>query len=66
MSFCYESCVLSGRGLCVGLITSPDRNPTDCGASFCVIWGVGGGIPTCRHAAYSSRICPIPFIVISA
>jgi hypothetical protein len=29
--------VLSGRGLCDGLITRPERSPTDCGASLCVI-----------------------------
>ena len=31
-----KCCVLSGRGLCDGLITSPDES-TDCGASLCVI-----------------------------
>jgi hypothetical protein len=43
MSVCCECCVLSGRGLCVDLIT----RPTDCGASLCVIqepqeWGGHG------------------------
>jgi hypothetical protein len=31
------SVVLSGRGLCDGLITRPG-SPADCGASSCVIW----------------------------
>jgi hypothetical protein len=26
MSACYECCVLSGRGLCVGLITRPEES----------------------------------------
>jgi hypothetical protein len=26
MSVCYECCVLSGRGLCVGLITRPEKS----------------------------------------
>jgi hypothetical protein len=26
MSDCYECCVLSGRGLCVGLITRPEKS----------------------------------------
>ena len=26
MSVCYECCVLSGRGLCVGLITCPEES----------------------------------------
>jgi len=29
--------VLSGRGLYDELITRPERSPTDCGASLCVI-----------------------------
>jgi hypothetical protein len=29
-----ERCVLSGRGLCVGLITLPE-DPTECGVSAC-------------------------------
>jgi hypothetical protein len=33
MFVCCECCVLSGRGLCGGLIS----RPTDCGASLCVI-----------------------------
>jgi len=37
MFVCCECCVLSGRGLCDGLITRPERSPTDCGASLCVI-----------------------------
>ena len=32
MSLFCESCVLSGRFLCVGLITRPE-GPTDCGVS---------------------------------
>jgi hypothetical protein len=34
MSVCCESCVLSGRGLCVGLITR-QRSPTEYGVSEC-------------------------------
>jgi hypothetical protein len=26
MSVCYECCVLSGRGLCIGLITRPEES----------------------------------------
>ena len=33
---CVECCVLSGRGLCDGLITRPEKF-TDCDASLCVI-----------------------------
>jgi hypothetical protein len=33
MFVCCECCVLSGKGLCDGLIT----RPTDCSASLCVI-----------------------------
>ena len=36
MDVCCECCVLSGRGLCLGLITRPE-DPTDRGASLCVI-----------------------------
>ena len=36
MVVCCECCVLSGRGLCDGLITL-QGSPTDCGASLCVI-----------------------------
>jgi len=36
MSVCFERCVLSGKGLCDGLITRP-CNTTDFGASLCVI-----------------------------
>jgi len=32
MSLCCKCCVLSGRGLCVGLITRPG-SPTECGVS---------------------------------
>jgi hypothetical protein len=32
MFFSYECCVLSGGGLCLGLITLP-KNPTECGVS---------------------------------
>jgi hypothetical protein len=36
MSVSCECCVLSGRGLCIGLITHPeDRIATDCGVSEC-------------------------------
>jgi hypothetical protein len=34
MSVSCEYCVLSGRGLCVGLITRPE-SPTECGVSGC-------------------------------
>jgi hypothetical protein len=34
MSVSYECCVLSGRGLCVGLITRPESR-TECGVSEC-------------------------------
>jgi hypothetical protein len=34
MSVFCECCVLSGRGLCDGLITRPE-NPTECGVSEC-------------------------------
>ena len=36
MFLCCECCVLSGTGLCNGLITRPE-GPTDFGASLCVI-----------------------------
>jgi hypothetical protein len=36
MFVCCVCCVLSGRGLCDELITLPEE-PTDCGASLCVI-----------------------------
>jgi hypothetical protein len=36
MLVCCDCCVLSGRGVCDGLITRPE-DPTDCGASLCVI-----------------------------
>jgi hypothetical protein len=36
MFVCCECCVLSGRGLCEGLITHPEES-TDCAASFSVI-----------------------------
>jgi len=36
MSVSCKRCVLSGRGLCDGLITRPE-SPTDCGALLCVI-----------------------------
>ena len=44
----YECCVLSGRGLCDGLIT----RPTECGVSECdreamiirMPWPIGGGL----------------------
>jgi hypothetical protein len=34
MSVPCECCVLSGRGLCVGLVGHPE-SPTDCGVSEC-------------------------------
>ena len=34
MSVCCERCVLSGRGLCDGLIIRPE-DPTDCGMYEC-------------------------------
>jgi len=34
MSVSCDCCVLSGRGLCDGLITR-QRSPTDCGVSEC-------------------------------
>ena len=36
MDVCCGCCVLSGRGLCLGLITRPE-DPSDCGVSLCVI-----------------------------
>jgi hypothetical protein len=36
MFVCCECCVLSGRGLCDELISSPEER-TDCGASLSVI-----------------------------
>jgi hypothetical protein len=33
MSVCYERCVLSGRGLCVGLITRPEES-----YRVCCVW----------------------------
>jgi len=33
MSFCCECCVLSGRGLCVGLITRPEES-----YQVCCVW----------------------------
>jgi hypothetical protein len=36
MSVCCMCYLLSGRGLCDGLITRPE-GPTDCGAFLCVI-----------------------------
>jgi hypothetical protein len=47
MSVSYECCVLSGRGICVGLITRPE----ECGVSECDLrisiirrpWPTGGG-----------------------
>jgi hypothetical protein len=44
MSVSCECCVLSGRGLCVGLITRP-RSPTDCDRESSIIrrsWPAGG------------------------
>ena len=37
MSVYCECGVLSGRGLCDGLITRPEESYTVCGASLCVI-----------------------------
>ena len=36
MDVCCELCVLSGRGLCVGLITPPE-SPTECDVCLSVI-----------------------------
>ena len=36
----YECCVLSGRGLCVGLIIV-QRSSTECGVSWVLSWGPG-------------------------
>ena len=36
MGVCCDGCVLSSRGLCVGLITRPE-SPTECGVSECYI-----------------------------
>ena len=35
MSVCYECCVLSGRGLCVGLITRPEESYRLCYVVVC-------------------------------
>jgi hypothetical protein len=35
MSVCCECCVLSGRGLCDGLITRPEESYRVCGVSEC-------------------------------
>jgi len=35
VSVCCECFVLSGRGLCVGLITRLEESYTECGASEC-------------------------------
>jgi len=35
MSVSCECCVFSVSGLCVGLITRPERNPTECFVSEC-------------------------------
>jgi hypothetical protein len=35
MSVCCECCVLSGRGLCVGLNTHPEESFRVCGVSAC-------------------------------
>jgi hypothetical protein len=35
MSVSRECCVLSGRGLCVGLITRPEESYRMCGVSEC-------------------------------
>jgi hypothetical protein len=35
MSVSCGCCVLSGRGLCVGLITHSERSPVDCSVSEC-------------------------------
>jgi hypothetical protein len=60
MSVSCECCVLSGRGLCVGLITRPEEcRPTKCGVSECDdessitrklcptrdCWAMEGGMP---------------------
>jgi len=35
MSVCYDRCVLSGRGLCDGLITRPEESYRLCCAVVC-------------------------------
>jgi len=35
MSVSCECCVFSDSGLCVGLVTRPERNPTEYGVSEC-------------------------------
>jgi hypothetical protein len=38
MDVCCNCCLcLTGRGLCDGLITRPERSPTDCDVSLSVI-----------------------------
>jgi hypothetical protein len=50
MFVCCECCVLSGRGLCDGLITRPE-SPTECGVSDCD-----------REASIMRRPCPLGVI----
>ena len=64
MSVCCECCVLSGRGLCVGLITRPEESyrlwcVVVCGreASIMRPWPIGGeGI----KVYLQSMSCPLP------
>jgi len=44
MSVCCECCVLSGRGLCDGLITRPEESYRLWGVTVCVCkpWPIGG------------------------
>jgi L-aminopeptidase/D-esterase-like protein len=69
MSVSCDCCVLSGRGLCVGLITRPEESPTECGVSECDCeasimrrpWHTGGccameGGGKLTHLAYTNEI----------
>ena len=38
MSVCCDLCLLSDRGLCVGLITRPEESYTDRDVALCVIY----------------------------
>jgi hypothetical protein len=61
----FVCCVLSGRGLCDGLITRP-KKPSDCVASLCVITKPrerGGHSP--RWTAEPEKIIVIIIIIIN-
>ena len=56
MSVSFESCVLSGRFLCVRLITRPE-DPADCGVSACD--PADCGVSACnREASIMGRPSP--------